>query len=168
MYSMGLASLPGDYEINYRKSIPICQDFALCGLEKETCVAKQTLKDTKCLVPCDGLYADIADNYDTTIQNMKKGAQSFATSYFSKSTGFQIISQEWGTKHVEDVLQRMFPNASEEEETDHLNTLTAAYKKYKMEYVKQLRFNPEEELLSKKLFDYFQFLFSATVIEHIF
>ena len=74
MYSMGLASLPGDYEINYRKPIPICQDFALCGLEKETCVAKQTLKDTKCLVPCDGLYADIADNYDTTIQNMKKGA----------------------------------------------------------------------------------------------
>ena len=93
------------YQVTMRpikeKSIPVCQDFAFCGLEKETCVAKQTLKDTKCLVPCDGLYADIADNYDTTIQNMKKGAQSFATSYCSKSTGFQMISQEWGTKHVE-------------------------------------------------------------------
>ena len=88
MYSMGLASLPGDYEINYRKSIPICQDFALCGLEKETCVAKQTLKDTKCLVPCDGLYADIADNYDTTIQNMKKRCTIICNILFLKIDRF--------------------------------------------------------------------------------
>ena len=27
------------------------------------CVANQTLKNEKCLVPCEGLYADIADDF---------------------------------------------------------------------------------------------------------
>ena len=33
-----------------------------CGPESEGCVANQTLKDESCLVPCSGLYADIADD----------------------------------------------------------------------------------------------------------
>ena len=36
--------------------------FTVCGPEKESCAAKQILKDKKCLVPCAGLYADIVDN----------------------------------------------------------------------------------------------------------
>ena len=40
-----------------------------CGPEKESCVTNQTLKDKSCLVPCTGLYADIAD--DTLKQNMQ-------------------------------------------------------------------------------------------------
>ena len=34
---------------------------AFCGPEEETCVARQTLKDNTCLVPCTGLYADVYD-----------------------------------------------------------------------------------------------------------
>ena len=49
------------------------QDVSACGPEKETCVANQTLKDKICLVPCDGLYSDIAD--DSLKQNMMKGRQ---------------------------------------------------------------------------------------------
>ena len=33
-----------------------------CGPGKEDCVSNQTLKDESCLVPCSGLYADIADD----------------------------------------------------------------------------------------------------------
>ena len=47
------------------------QDFIICGPEKETCVANQTLKDEKCFVPCEGLYADIAD--DSLNLNVLKG-----------------------------------------------------------------------------------------------
>ena len=37
------------------------QDINFCGPEKENCVSAQSLKDKECLVPCSGLYADIAD-----------------------------------------------------------------------------------------------------------
>ena len=33
-----------------------------CGPGEEGCVSSQTLKDESCLVPCSGLYADIADD----------------------------------------------------------------------------------------------------------
>ena len=33
-----------------------------CGPGQEDCVSNQTLKDESCLVPCSGLYADIADD----------------------------------------------------------------------------------------------------------
>ena len=39
------------------------QEIPCCGPEKETCVANLTLKDKECLIPCDGLYADI-ENFD--------------------------------------------------------------------------------------------------------
>ena len=55
---------------------PVCQEFASCGPEKETCVANQTLKDITCLVPCDGLYADIEDG--SLKQNVMKGSQSLS------------------------------------------------------------------------------------------
>ena len=52
----------------------IRQEIAFCGPEKETCVANQTLKDEECLVSCEGLYADIAD--DSLKQNTLKGYDS--------------------------------------------------------------------------------------------
>ena len=47
------------------------QDFTSCGLEKDSCVANQNLKDESCLIPCSGLYADIVD--DSLKENMIKG-----------------------------------------------------------------------------------------------
>ena len=48
------------------------QAIPFCGPEQEGCVGNQTLKDESCLVPCTGLYADIAD--DSRVQQiMMKG-----------------------------------------------------------------------------------------------
>ena len=47
------------------------QVFTICGPEKESCVANQTLKNKSCLVPCSGLYADIADD------SLKQTTQAF-------------------------------------------------------------------------------------------
>ena len=49
----------------------IFQKVISCGPEKESCVANQTLKDKSCLVPCSGLYADIADD------SLKQTTQAF-------------------------------------------------------------------------------------------
>ena len=51
-----------------------------CGPGEEDCVLNQTLKDESCLVPCSGLYADIADvrqNIATLEQNVLKGTALF-------------------------------------------------------------------------------------------
>ena len=41
-------------------------------VESEACVGNQTLKDKSCLVPCSGLFADIADDlhYQLNRQHM--------------------------------------------------------------------------------------------------
>ena len=44
------------------------QEFTFCGPEKESCVENRTLKDKSCLIPCTGLYADVAVD-----QNVMKG-----------------------------------------------------------------------------------------------
>ena len=54
----------------------MCQEFASCGPEKETCVANQTLRDKNCWVPCDGLYADIEDG--SLKENVMKGLSSLS------------------------------------------------------------------------------------------
>ena len=59
------------------------QEIAFCGPEKETCVANQTLKDKTCLVPCDGLYADISD--DSLKQNIESLKQNMVTGGWSVS-----------------------------------------------------------------------------------
>ena len=41
-----------------------------CGPGEEDCVSNQTLKDESCLVPCTGLYADIA--YDSRVQQSRQ------------------------------------------------------------------------------------------------
>ena len=42
---------------------------SVCSPRTEDCVANQTLNDENCLVPCGGLYADIADDIDSLKQN---------------------------------------------------------------------------------------------------
>ena len=49
------------------------QELTICSPEKATCVGKVNLKDETCLVPCDGLYADIVDVDDSLKQKMTKG-----------------------------------------------------------------------------------------------
>ena len=45
------------------------KDVSVCSPRTEDCVANQTLKHESCLVPCAGLYADIADDIDSLKQN---------------------------------------------------------------------------------------------------
>ena len=47
-------------------------------------------------------------------------------------------------------LQQMFPTSSGEK-VDEVKALTESYHKYKMEYLKHLSFDPEDESLSKYL-----------------
>ena len=49
------------------------QELTICSPEKATCVAKVNMKDEMCLVPCDGLYADMVYVDDSLKQKMTKG-----------------------------------------------------------------------------------------------
>ena len=57
----------------------------------------------------------------------------------------------WESGSKERLLQ-MFPMSDDEE--NGMLSFTESYHKYKREYVKHLSFNPEEENLSKCIFDY--------------
>ena len=48
---------------------------SVCSPRTEDCVANQTLNDENCLVPCGGLYADIAD--DSLRETMQANDDSF-------------------------------------------------------------------------------------------
>ena len=64
LYTMGFKDGPGQQK-GGKQTKPIkliLQVFTYCGPEKESCVGNQTLADKGCLVPCTGLYADIADD----------------------------------------------------------------------------------------------------------
>ena len=128
------------------------------------------MKDKTCLVPCDGLYADIADN--SLKQNVMKGKNLSYLCYIilliNYPSGFQTITDELGKgiKRFE-VLQQLFPNLSADEESKSVDSLTRIYHKYKREYVKHLSFNPSMEDLSKYiLMTLLVYLFSATEMEH--
>ena len=101
------------------------------------------------MVPCDGLYADIADDSDK--QNMKKGKKSFIVTLYLillLMTGLQLLKRymgEWLQEELSVALEQIFPNSSAD-----MLTLTKAYQKYKREYVKHLAFDPEAENLSKQ------------------
>ena len=73
------------------------------------------MKDKMCLIPCDGLYADIADN--SLKQNMMKGQK---TSYVFVElsillilihSGFEMITNELGKGNFKQshVLQQQCP-----------------------------------------------------------
>ena len=117
------------------------QDVPFCGLDKESCVAKQTLNDKNCLVTCDGLYADVEDD------SLKKSVQTL-TQELRKG---MLNGVQWGLdkdkakESLLDVLQQLLPSAEEAK----IKALTKSYHKYKREYVKHLLFNPNFENLSK-------------------
>ena len=140
--------------------VPILQVLNVCGPEMESCVGNQTLKDKSCLIPCTGLYADVADDaFMHTVylldQNMMRGKILFcAFSFDPYESGFQELSNgvQYWTSGSKERLQQMFSNSAEEKE-DGVKSFTESYHKYKREYVKHLSFNPEEENLSKCVSD---------------
>ena len=74
MYSMDSGNLPQKKsgETNtLNKVSPSLQVLVFCGPDKERCVANQTLRDENCLIPCSGLYADVADD------SLKQTMQAF-------------------------------------------------------------------------------------------
>ena len=50
---------------------PLLQEMSFCGPEKKDCVTGQFLNNKSCLVPCDGLYADI-DGLYADIDSLKE------------------------------------------------------------------------------------------------
>ena len=81
---------------------------------------------------------------------LKGGLESFFKKWLDIS-GLQEAGQ--GIKRIDALLQKIFPSASATEKVDNVKTLTDAYHKYKMEYVKHLSFTPEGETLGKFIFD---------------
>ena len=79
MHPMGSANQQGkNIEAQNKISFSLPQEFSLCSPEKQNCVANLTLTEEECLVPCDGLYADITDdslnqNVISLEQNTMKG-----------------------------------------------------------------------------------------------
>ena len=143
------------------------QDFTYCGPEKERCVANQTFKDKSCLVPCTGLYADIADDSQKQTtqafeENMMKGNKLVlifdASSVFPfqpYSSGLHTLTHELSQgRQIESkerlnvALHQMFP-ASTDGKADEVKSASESYHKYKRKYVKHLCFNPDNENLSK-------------------
>ena len=58
--------------------LPKLQDLTFCGPKEENCVANQTIEDASCLIPCTGLYADIADD------SLKESMQAYDHSFEQK------------------------------------------------------------------------------------
>ena len=142
---------------------PTLQVSTFCGPEKESCVGNQTLRDKSCLVPCTGLYADITDdNFKQTSQafdqNVLKGNVNLDVLLNPHKSGFHTLTEElnngvyWMKKDSKErlyvALQQIFPTSAEQK-VDEVKPLRESYHKYKMEYLKHLSFNPEEENLSK-------------------
>ena len=146
------------------------QDFTYCGLDKESCVGKQDLKDQSCLVPCSGLYADIAD--DSQRQNMMKGKslQSYGCvlPFHPYPSGLHTMAHELGQgRQIESqerlnvALQQMFP-ASADGKADEVKSVSESYHKYKRKYVKHIRFNADNENLSKCFLSSSRCLFASS------
>ena len=61
------------------------------------------------------------------------------------------VVEDWkeGNARLQATIQNMFPNTWSDDKVDDVMALTAAYLKYKKEYVKHLSFDREEGNLSK-------------------
>ena len=145
------------------KWFPFFQAFAFCGPKEESCVGNQTLKDKSCLIPCSGLYADIADDSlkrttHAIEQNVMQGRMWIWFVIFWFNEYYLLVFRTldgavwWrGTKSQEifgAALQKMHIVWADDGE-DGVTKLTEKYHKYKREYVKHLSFVPEEDILSK-------------------
>ena len=138
------------------------QGVILCGPEMEDCVKNQAFKDQTCLVPCDGLYADIADDIESlkkktqTLElNVIKGNILFGPRAYPLSKGFETLTeevsymaanQEESKQRIMAALQQMFPAlVATVNDMDEVARLTESYYKYKREYVKHLSFNLDNQ-----------------------
>ena len=126
-----------------------------CGLAKEDCVSNQTLKDESCLVPCSGLYADVADDsrFQENQQDMLKGI-SLGLAMYSKKVDDELAHGRHKTavdeEQLQKVLQQMISSQADPEDGGFRLSM-GEYIKYKERYVKHLQFNPNIQNLSKCL-----------------
>ena len=115
----------------------------------------QTLEDSSCLVPCDGLYADITDDY--LKKDLIKGGQYFFDT-LNPFQGFHLMNQELseGVKwneglhkaRLQATLKDMFPISAHEKDREAKEAI-ARYLEYKRNHVKHINFNPNEANFSK-------------------
>ena len=171
---------PGIKEQSYNCS-KYFQEFLFCGPREENCVANRTIEDASCLVPCTGLYADIADDslretmlaLDHSLKEkvIKGNVDSITNvSPTALSSGFQRLNKQmydktgypryssidWQYEDKElfaDGLQQIFPSSTFEGD-EQVKALTEAYYKYKNKYVKHLFFNPDNENLCEYFFTF--------------
>ena len=87
-------------------------------------------------------------------------------------SGFNALTQELGSWVSDErgkrvlALQKMFSISADEKEKE-VKSATEMYHKYKMEYVKHLSFNPDEENLSRCISNWSNIhLFPASTLEH--
>ena len=115
----------------------------------------QTLRDESCLVPCAGLYADIANDVDSLQQatealeqNVVRGQICLFLCIHRWNQGFQKLTEEmsaisWRDYESKDrmiaALKQIFP-ALAASKVDEVTRLTETYHKYKREYVKHILF----------------------------
>ena len=89
MPTMGIEKQSGKDITQKTTYFPFEEELAFCGPEREDCVRNQTLKDAKCLVACDGLYAD---TWEMSLKkNMMIGKQMLvhcACNFFSSEIRF--------------------------------------------------------------------------------
>ena len=104
---------------------------------------KQTLKDSNCLVPCSGLFADVSDN--SLEQKMMTGAHIFQNHPNHVNSGFRTLTEGLSENVKREQLyhlQQMVSNSAERK-TGH-ESAREWYKSYKESYVKHLQFVPDK------------------------
>ena len=134
--------------------------FTVCGPEIESCVGNQTLKGKMCLLPCNGLYADIWDHSLMRTDMMTGRILVYFEYWTSDISGFHMLTQELSQEGLspwksgsQERLQQLFATSTKEE-VDGVKSFTKSYHKYKRDYVEHFSFDPDEENLGKCILDY--------------
>ena len=65
----------------------------------------------------------------------------------------ELTHDRFRERESKERLRQLFPTFADEK-VDGVMSFTESYQNYKREYVKHLSFNPEEENLSKCIFDF--------------
>ena len=112
------------------------------------------VKDNSCLVACDGLYADITDDY---LQQKTIKGVFFLGNFIMKSLshvllGFHSLiggvkSNAWESDADRHKFRQLFSGSADRKE-DGLESLVKLYMSYKESYVKHIIFDPKEPNLS--------------------
>ena len=83
-----------------------------CGLEKDTCVADQDKKDNCCLVPCNGIYADVTE--ELFLQQLRRKKYSNSTRMKNHEDELQSLIGEY-KRYKRSYLEHVWFDPKEEE-----------------------------------------------------